>query len=114
MKDVDGAERREEGMKALITGATGLIGRRLLGDIENPVVLSRRPGEARRLLGPVEAYLWHPETGSAPSEARRGVEVVFNLAGEAVRKAVGPMKRNAASAIAGSWARATWSLSWPR
>lgn len=69
-------------MRALITGATGLIGRQLLRSIENPVVLSRRPGGARRLLGPVEARLWESETGPAPSEALGGVEVVFNLAGE--------------------------------
>ena len=70
-------------MRALITGATGLIGRQLLSSIENPVVLSRRPGEARRLFGTV-AHLWEPETGSVFSEALRGVEVVFNLAGEPV------------------------------
>ena len=70
--------------RALITGATGLIGRQLLSSIEDPVILSRRPDEARRLLGPVEALLWEPEAGPAPSEALRGVEVVFNLAGEPV------------------------------
>ena len=71
-------------MRALITGATGLIGRQLLRSIENPVVLSRRPGEARRLHGSVEAHLWEPESGPAPSDALRGTEVVFNLAGESV------------------------------
>jgi len=71
-------------MKALVTGATGLVGRHLLRSIENPVVLSRRPSEARRLLRVIETYLWEPETGPAPSEALRGVEVVFNLAGEPV------------------------------
>lgn len=75
---------KEDCMRALVTGATGLIGRQLLKSLQNPVVLSRRPSEARRLLGPVEAYLWEPETGPAPSEALRGVEVVFNLAGEPV------------------------------
>ena len=71
-------------MKALVTGATGLIGRQLLRSIENPVVLSRRPGEARRLLGSVEAQLWEPESEPAPSDALRGTEVVFNFAGEPV------------------------------
>ena len=33
---------------------------------------------------PVEAHLWEPETGSVSSEVLRGVEVVFNLAGEPV------------------------------
>lgn len=71
-------------MRILVTGATGLIGRHLLRNLENAVVLSRRPSEARMSLGPVEAYLWEPEAGPAPSEALRGVEVVFNLAGEPV------------------------------
>ena len=71
-------------MKALVTGATGLIGRQLLRSIENPVVLSRRPSEARRLLGSVEAQLWEPESEPAPSDALRGTEVVFNFAGEPV------------------------------
>jgi uncharacterized protein len=71
-------------MRSLVTGATGLIGRRLLRSNENSVVLSRRPGEARRLLGSVEAHLWEPESGPAPSDALRGIEVVFNLAGEPV------------------------------
>jgi uncharacterized protein YbjT (DUF2867 family) len=67
-------------MRTLVTGATGLIGRQLLRSIENPVVLSRQPSEARRRFGPVEAYLWAPEAGPAPSQALRGVEAVFNLA----------------------------------
>ena len=71
-------------MRTLVTGATGLIGRYLLRSLENAVVLSRRPSEARLSLDPVEAYLWEPEAGPAPSEALRGVEVVFNLAGEPV------------------------------
>jgi uncharacterized protein (TIGR01777 family) len=71
-------------MRALITGATGLVGRHLLGRIENPVVLSRNPDEARRRLGSVEAHAWNPAGGPAPAEALRGVEVVFNLAGEPV------------------------------
>ena len=71
-------------MKSLVTGATGLLGRQLLRNIENPLVLSRRPSEVRRLFGPVEVYRWEPEAGPAPCEALRGVEVVFNLAGEPV------------------------------
>jgi uncharacterized protein len=71
-------------MRTLVTGATGLIGRQLLRSIENPVVLSRQPSEAERRLGPVETYLWEPEAGPAPSEAPRGAEAVFNLAGEPV------------------------------
>jgi uncharacterized protein (TIGR01777 family) len=71
-------------MRALITGATGLVGKHLLGRLENSVVLSRNPDEARRRLGKVEAHAWNPESGPAPAEAIRGVEAVFNLAGEPV------------------------------
>jgi uncharacterized protein len=71
-------------MRALITGATGLVGKHLLGRIEDTVVLSRNPDEARRRLGKVEAHAWNPESGPAPAEAFRGVEAVFNLAGEPV------------------------------
>ena len=71
-------------MRALVTGATGLIGKHLLGKLENPVVLSRNPDEARRRLGNIEAHAWNPESGPAPAEALRGVEAVFNLAGEPV------------------------------
>ncbi len=71
-------------MRALITGATGLVGKHLLGRIEDAVVLSRNPDEARRRLGKVEAHAWNPERGPAPAEAVRGVEAVFNLAGEPV------------------------------
>lgn len=71
-------------MRTLVTGATGLIGRHLLGSIDNAVVLSRRPSEARRSLGSVETHFWEPEVVHVPSEALRGVETVFNLAGEPV------------------------------
>src|ERR1700678_4161251 len=71
-------------MRALVTGATGLIGKHLLAKLENPVVLSRDPDEARRRLGNIEAHAWNPESGPAPADALRGVDVVFNLAGEPV------------------------------
>lgn len=71
-------------MRALVTGATGFLGRSLLKRLDRPVVLSRRPEKARQLLGDVEAYAWQPEAGLLPAEALRGIEWVFNLAGEPV------------------------------
>ena len=70
-------------MHAVVTGATGLIGRALIRQIGSPVaVLSRDDGRAQRLLGGVAAHRWAPEGGPAPVEALRGADVVFNLAGE--------------------------------
>ena len=71
-------------MRTLITGATGLVGKHLIGRLEDIVVLSRNADEARRRLGKVEAHTWNPEAGPAPIEAVRGVEVIFNLLGEPV------------------------------
>jgi hypothetical protein len=70
-------------MRTLVTGATGLIGRRLLQRLQRPVVLSRNPGGARE-LGTGEAYAWSPERQVPPAEALADVSVVFNLAGEPV------------------------------
>ena len=71
-------------MRTLITGATGLVGKHLVGRLEDVVVVSRNADEARRRLGKVEAHAWNPEAGPAPADAIRGVEVVFNLLGEPV------------------------------
>jgi uncharacterized protein (TIGR01777 family) len=71
-------------MRALVTGATGFIGRRLCAHLERPVVLSRDPDRAREALGDVEAFAWDAEAGPPPAEAFRGVEAVFHLAGDPV------------------------------
>jgi len=71
-------------MKTLLTGATGLIGKELVGRLEGALVLSRDPEQARRRLPGVQAHAWAPEAGPPPVGAFDGVEVVFNLAGEPV------------------------------
>jgi uncharacterized protein (TIGR01777 family) len=72
-------------MRALITGATGFIGRRLAARLERPAVLGRDPEKARAVLGAeIEAHRWEPEAGPPPPEAFRGIDVVFHLAGESV------------------------------
>lgn len=71
-------------MKALVTGATGFIGKRLLSRLERPIVLSRNPDKARQALGNIEAYAWNAEAEPAPPRALEEVEVVFHLAGEPV------------------------------
>ena len=70
-------------MHAVVTGATGLIGRALIRSLGSGVaVLSRDDGRAQRLLGGVRVHRWAPEAGPAPAVALRGAGVVFNLAGE--------------------------------
>lgn len=71
-------------MKALITGGTGLLGRALLANLTDAVVLSRDPARTTRKIGGGRVVRWDPATEPAPLEALQGVEAVFNLAGEPV------------------------------
>jgi uncharacterized protein len=70
-------------MRTLVTGATGLIGRRLAERLKGMVVLSRNPKGAHGLGAP-EMHAWQPEVELPPADALRAVSVVFNLAGEPV------------------------------
>ena len=70
-----------------VTGATGLIGTKLVAALQargdEVTVLSRRPKDARRMLG-VEAIGWQPETEPAPVEGLAGRDGVVHLAGESI------------------------------
>jgi uncharacterized protein (TIGR01777 family) len=70
-------------MKALMTGATGLIGGHLLTRLTQPRILARDPVRARERLGVDDVVPWTPE-GVVPSTAVDDVDVVFHLAGEPV------------------------------
>jgi uncharacterized protein len=74
-------------MKVIVTGATGLIGSRLVdalkGRGDDVTVLSRRPDDAREALG-VETVGWRPEAEPAPAEALSGRQGVVHLAGETI------------------------------
>src|SRR4051812_40438804 len=82
-------------MRAVVTGATGFVGRRLCARLaaeaggDRPAVLSRDAERARRALGDVSAFAWDPEGGPPPLDAFRSadgrpVDAVFHLAGEPV------------------------------
>lgn len=73
-------------MKALITGATGFIGRHLVRRMPGAVVLTRNPDRARRVLGDVRALHWEPTGGPPPVDAFEGVDAVFNLMGDPIAK----------------------------
>lgn len=74
-------------MKVAVTGATGLLGTRLVAALrargDDVAVLSRNPDRASRALG-VPAVAWDPMAGPPPASAFDGVEAVVHLAGEPV------------------------------
>ena len=71
-----------------LTGATGLIGRRLVAALQQAgselTVLSRDPERAREALGEVRVLAWDPLAGPPPAEALEGREAIVHLAGENV------------------------------
>ena len=72
--------------RTLVTGATGFVGRRLLQQFENPVVLSRDATRAKQRITDQEItpFPWNASEEIAPLEAFQGVDTVFHLAGEPV------------------------------
>src|SRR4051812_34843670 len=74
-------------MRVTVTGATGVIGSRLVSALrargDEVTVLSRDPARARERLG-AEAAEWDLLSGPAPAEALAGRDAVVHLAGESV------------------------------
>jgi uncharacterized protein (TIGR01777 family) len=74
-------------MKITVTGATGLIGARLVAALkdrgDDVTVLSRNPEKAGQALG-VEALAWDALNEPAPVAALAGRDAVVHLAGEPV------------------------------
>ena len=76
-------------MRVTVTGATGLIGPRLVAALvergDEVTVLSRDPERAHRALAGTRAVRWaDPEASPAPAEALTGRDAVVHLAGEPV------------------------------
>ena len=73
-------------MRALVTGATGFVGHRLLAHLQDAVVLSRDGAKAEKELARfrVKAFSWDPQKEPAPAAAFDGIDAVFHLAGEPV------------------------------
>ncbi len=76
-------------MRVTLTGATGLIGPRLVRELQGRgdevTVLTRDPQKAREALPGVDAVAWADPVGQpAPAAALAGRDAVVNLAGEPV------------------------------
>jgi uncharacterized protein (TIGR01777 family) len=78
---------REDIVKLTLTGATGLIGSRLVAHLkqrgDDVTVLTRDPDRATESLG-VEAVAWRPMEEPAPTGSLAGRDGVVHLAGENV------------------------------
>jgi uncharacterized protein (TIGR01777 family) len=72
-------------MKAVMTGATGLIGRQLIDRLPQPTILTRDAARARQSLGAkiADAVAWDTSR-PPPASVLEGVDAVFHLAGEPV------------------------------
>ena len=70
-------------MNALVTGATGFIGRKLLTHLDRPVVLTRDPERAAGLAGAPRPFGWDASC-PVPAGALHGVDVVLHLAGDPI------------------------------
>src|SRR5688572_6090057 len=71
-------------MKALVTGATGLVGKRLVAAIDGEVhALTRDKGKGEKALPRARVFEWDTR-GAVPDEALDGVDAVFHLLGEPV------------------------------
>ncbi len=74
--------------RVAVTGATGLIGRSLVSELQaqgwQVTVLSRNAERARAQLKGVEAVGWDPMSEPAPAEVLAGCDAIVHLAGEPV------------------------------
>lgn len=75
-------------MKILITGATGLVGKKLLEKLilsgyDNLRILTRNKKRSKKKLSyPLEIFEWNPEESTIEQGALKGVDVIVHLAGE--------------------------------
>ena len=76
-------------MKFIISGATGFIGKELIKKLNrkgHEIVVLTRNAESAKFNIPVHCkqITWNPEDQSLSPSALKGVEAVFNLAGEGI------------------------------
>ncbi len=81
--------------KALVTGGTGFVGRRLCALLPDVNVLTRSPESAPPELAHASCFRWDPEREPPPPESLHGCDAVFHLAGESVAKGRWTSKKKA-------------------
>jgi len=84
--EIGGLKSKEDFMKILITGGTGLIGSALAKDLAKDqhevIVLSRKPDKADRLPDNVTVVAWDARTANGWGKMADGADAMVNLAGE--------------------------------
>lgn len=73
-------------MRALVTGATGFVGHRLLARLDQPSVLTRNVARSEKTLAPfgAKAFAWNVQAEPPPQAAFHGIDTVIHLAGDPV------------------------------
>ena len=81
-------------MRALVTGASGMIGSALCDALlargDEVVGLSRDPQRARRTNPAASWHAWEPAAERPPHEALEGTDAVFNVIGENINQRLTP------------------------
>jgi len=71
-------------MTTLITGGTGLLGRRLIEELDDAVVLTRNPARWRSHFPGRELREWAPLSGALSADLLGEPETIVHLAGEPI------------------------------
>ncbi len=83
-------------MRAIVTGASGFIGKQLCAALNRPKIFTRNISKLPAELSSLEAFEWDSMAGPAPAAAFEDVDVVFHLAGEPVAEGRWNAKKKAA------------------
>src|SRR5690606_29099511 len=87
---------QNEGMRVLITGATGLVGpavTKVLHDKGIPVNYLTTSKEKLVSTEALQGFYWNPSKGEIDLDCFKGVQAIINLAGTGIAKRWTPLQR---------------------